>query len=320
MHPVVVGLAHAFLVESPQRWTLRALRQRGAAALGKRPPWLMSLSKRVYEHFAQAPSELVPMLALLARDEGLREALAQAKTQPTGLRVRRWYLEPDRMGEVDGPPAGFDVLPLATEGELAAHLGVGSHQLPWFADPHRINAARSSQRLRHYRYRWVKKPSGGMRLLETPKPRLKAIQRFLLSEILSHCPVDSAAHGFVPGRSVLSFAAAHVGQPVVLRLDLEDFFLSIRQARVTAIFRRLGYPWPVARNLSGLCCTPTPDAVITAARPALDFHSATRMRSAHLAQGAPTSPALSNLASLRLDRRLRGLARAAGANYSRYAD
>jgi hypothetical protein len=41
---------------------------------------------------------------------------------------------------------------------------------------------------------------------------------------------------------------------------------------------------------------------------------------AHLPQGAPTSPALSNLVAFKLDRRLRGLARACGIAYSRYAD
>ncbi len=40
----------------------------------------------------------------------------------------------------------------------------------------------------------------------------------------------------------------------------------------------------------------------------------------HLPQGAPTSPSLANLCSYRLDRRLSGLARSAGAAYTRYAD
>jgi hypothetical protein len=40
----------------------------------------------------------------------------------------------------------------------------------------------------------------------------------------------------------------------------------------------------------------------------------------HLPQGAPTSPALANLAAYRLDCRLQGLGRAIGAAYTRYAD
>jgi RNA-directed DNA polymerase len=40
----------------------------------------------------------------------------------------------------------------------------------------------------------------------------------------------------------------------------------------------------------------------------------------HLPQGAPTSPALANLCAYRVDCRLSGLARSAGAEYTRYAD
>jgi hypothetical protein len=44
------------------------------------------------------------------------------------------------------------------------------------------------------------------------------------------------------------------------------------------------------------------------------------LRTPHLPQGAPTSPALANLVARRLDVRLRGLARAFDAEYTRYAD
>lgn len=314
MHIVARGLAHAFFAAE---WTVGSLLSCGASALGNSPQWLRPLCARVIKAFAIRPSELAPLLAFLASDERLALHLSD-RGAPT--RIRQWFLESDQMVAVQGPPAHFEVPPIATIGELAEHLDVAIERLQWFADLRRMNAARSDVRLRHYRYRWVQKPSGGMRLLETPKPQLKALQRTLLQNLLSRCPPDAAAHGFVPGRSVLSYAKMHIAQSVVLRLDLEDFFLSIRSARITAIFRRVGYPEPVARMLAGLCCTPTPEDVIAKARPTLDFQSAMRMRSAHLAQGAPTSPALSNLACLRLDRRLRGLAHAAGAQYSRYAD
>src|SRR5690606_23897215 len=47
---------------------------------------------------------------------------------------------------------------------------------------------------------------------------------------------------------------------------------------------------------------------------------AARLRIPHLPQGAPTSPALSNLIAHGLDRRLTGLAAAREATYTRYAD
>ena len=109
----------------------------------------------------------------------------------------------------------------------------------------------------------------------------------------------------------------------MLRLDLRDFFPSIWRARIMAIFLTAGYPEPVAALLAGLCTNTTPRPVLDAAPTA---HTATRRRlrdlyaRPHLPQGAPTSPALANLAAWRFDCRLAGLAQATAAHYTRYAD
>ena len=113
------------------------------------------------------------------------------------------------------------------------------------------------------------------------------------------------------------------GKAGVLRIDLADFFSSVTAARVFGIFATLGYPAAVARVLTGLCTTETPAAVWErrpGARAGAEFERWEKLRARHLPQGAPTSPALANLAAMRMDRRLSGLARAAGAAYTRYAD
>jgi retron-type reverse transcriptase len=161
-------------------------------------------------------------------------------------------------------------------------------------------------------------------LIEAPKPRLKELQRQILSEILEKIPPHPAAHGFLKGRSIKTFVAPHVAQRLVLRMDLRDFFPAVAGARIQAFFRTLGYPEAVADLLGGICTNAVPRDAWTGAGPDIDR---ARLREAHalysqphLPQGAPTSPALANLCSYRADCRLAGLARAAGAAYTRYAD
>jgi RNA-directed DNA polymerase len=223
-----------------------------------------------------------------------------------------------RMERVAGPPGTWPVPRLPTPGRLADWVGVTPRELDWFADCKRLNDDAKSA-LRHYTLRWLKKSSGRYRLLEVPKSRLKAIQRQLLDDLLAHVPPHDAAHAFRTGRSLVGFAAPHAGQRLVLRLDLHDFFPSVRATRVHALFRRLGYPIGVARLLTGLCThsvAPGEWPVVTAA------DTACRQRCAlpHLPQGAPTSPALANLCAWRFDTRLAALAVSAGAKYTRYAD
>jgi hypothetical protein len=165
---------------------------------------------------------------------------------------------------------------------------------------------------------------GCIRLVESPKPRLKSIQRQLLREILDHVPPHEAAHGFRRGRSIATFAAPHVGQAIVVRLDLADFFPCVTRARVDALFRTIGYPETIASLLAGLCTTVSPAALWEEDRLSLAREQIRVARqlygAAHLPQGSPTSPAIANLCAYRLDCRLTGLARSAGANYTRYAD
>jgi hypothetical protein len=157
-------------------------------------------------------------------------------------------------------------------------------------------------------------------LIEAPKRRLKDLQRQVLIEILDRVPVHPAVHGFVRGRSIKTFAEPHAGQVVVLRLDLKDFFPSIRRARIQALFRTMGYPELVADLVGGICANSVPKDAWAGFESEVTRDVREMYRRPHLPQGAPSSPALANLCAYRMDCRLAGLAEAAGAKYSRYAD
>jgi hypothetical protein len=195
---------------------------------------------------------------------------------------------------------------------LADFLGIDGDQLDWFADRREINRHARDPRLRHYHYTWLPH-----RLIEAPKPRLRALQRRLLDEVVGRLPVHHSVHGFVPGRDAHTFAQAHAGQTMVVRMDLRSFFSSVTAARVYGVLRSAGYPEPVAHCLTGLATTRTPADVLHTAP---TWQWAALLRQPHLPQGAPTSPALANLCAFRLDRRLAGLADRYGMAYTRYAD
>ncbi len=226
-------------------------------------------------------------------------------------------------GFAPAPPFRDAGIPeIETVPALAAWLNLPVRHVEWLADVEGYRAAADSRSTRHYLRCWVPRRHGPPRLIEAPKPLLKGIQRKILREILDPIPVHDAAHGFRKGRSCIGGAARHAGEHVVLCLDLRDFFPAVPIRAVHGLFRSLGYPWPVARVLAGLCGTRTPRDVFDALPfgMAADRDRRDRFGGRHLPQGAPTSPALANLCAWRLDCRLAGLARRAGAAYTRYAD
>jgi hypothetical protein len=263
--------------------------------------------------------------ALIAGLAGLSGGYPPAPHQITAFLLGSALFAPPRnrpIATVLDPPlfaplAPFSALPipaLATLGELGEWLGLSPEQLDWLADQRRGHASAVEPRLQHYRYALVQK-RGGMRLIEAPKPRLKAIQRRILREIVAVVPVHDRARGFVAGRSCRSGAQVHAGEAMVATFDLARFFPSIGLPRIHGLFRALGYPWSVARRLSGLSTTITPASVLRRLPEAEQVYGVP-----HLPRGAPTSPALANLLAWTLDLRLHGLARAAEATYTRYAD
>jgi RNA-directed DNA polymerase len=299
------------------------LGRRGGLVLGHTRPTLRSLVREVIQAYPRPPWDRWRELASwVGLNPALEAAVAEARTLAWTLAPTRWLPFQPAMGEMPWP-----VPAIPTNGELGHFLALTTSELEWFADVHSLERRVTAEQLRHYRYRWIRKASGRLRLIEAPKGRLRELQRTLLRTILDRIPIHSAAHGFVPGRSPLSFVQGHAGAEVVIRLDLEDFFGSVTAGRVFGVFRTAGYPESVAYTLAGLTTNVIPSSVWQGAPHPTDatrlhdhFQLGKRLAVPHLPQGAPTSPALANLCAHRMDGRLTGLATAFGLRYSRYAD
>jgi RNA-directed DNA polymerase len=159
-----------------------------------------------------------------------------------------------------------------------------------------------------YNVFFIPKKNGTKRLIEDPNSALKRVQRKLNDylQAVYYLQRTPAAYGFlvVPAddtspRHILTNAQVHIGSHYMLNMDLKDFFHQISHARVQEIFESpiLDFAPKEAALLADICC----------------FRG-------RLPMGAPTSPALSNLAAIPLDQDLMALSAKHQLRYTRYAD
>ena len=150
---------------------------------------------------------------------------------------------------------------------------------------------------RFYRTKKEPKKNGGHRILRIPNGRLKNLQKKIVTMILSKIEFPGQVHGGVARTSVKTAIEKHVRKSVVTSFDIRDCFPSIRPERVKKGFSLLGFGEEAAAILTRLTT--------------VDFQ---------LPQGAPTSTMLANLCLLKLDYRLKGVARQQAFTYTRYID
>ena len=151
---------------------------------------------------------------------------------------------------------------------------------------------------KHYRKGSIPKKSGGCRNLSVPDEVLKAIQKQILDVLLVHMPVSRYAKAYRFGSSTLRNARHHVGRQVVLKLDILHFFDSIRYSTVKdKAFPEEIYAEPLRILLTMLCY----------------YKDA-------LPQGAPSSPAITNIILCEFDEQIGQWCRARGIAYTRYCD
>jgi len=305
------ALSDAFCSGSLQ---LPAMQARGSRVLGHSPLWLAELCEC-----------LVAQKDLLKNPQQLKyyiqtfPALVQASQQgEIKGPLSHYYLPPKQMQPI--PKYIVESIPvLHNYQDLLKFFELTEKQLHWLSKPWLNSHTIEAFPLQNYLYRWqVKSGSEQFRLLEVPKYRLKLLQRKIALDILNEIPLHASAHGFRKGHSITSCAQIHQNKRWVLKMDLKNFFVSITYARVFGIFNALGYSKNIAKNLSLLTTCASPETVLK--QRLQDWRQRQIYHVAHLPQGAPSSPVLSNLAAYTLDCRLSSLAKSIQADYSRYAD
>lgn len=141
------------------------------------------------------------------------------------------------------------------------------------------------------------KRSGGFRIIYAPKPALLDIQKTIYKRILLSANLHPACTGFRQNISIVHNAKVHLGNRQLLKIDIADFFGSIKRKKIINTFKKMGYPTNISLVLAELCI----------------FRG-------KLPQGAATSPALSNIVAYEMDVELLSIAKKNNLVYTRYAD
>ncbi|MFP3332362.1 reverse transcriptase domain-containing protein [Pseudomonas sp. SIMBA_064] len=151
----------------------------------------------------------------------------------------------------------------------------------------------------HYVSFSILKKNKTHRTIKAPKRVMKKIQHALLPHLERFYSPKSSNHGFVKGRNVKTNAQIHTRKRYVFNIDLKDFFDSIHFGRVRNLFMAHPFnaPHNVATVMAQICCS-----------------------DGKLAQGAPTSPLISNMICRKLDSQLQALAKSGKCHFTRYAD
>lgn len=150
----------------------------------------------------------------------------------------------------------------------------------------------------NYRKAYIPKRDGTKRELTIPNARLKFIQSKIVDEFLSRARVSKYAMAYRSGSSVQKNAAQHVRKKKIFKLDIHKFFDNIKYSDVKK------YAFPAeqfsedARVLLSILC----------------YHKN------GVPQGAPTSPAISNIIMYDFDEKVGAWCRSKGISYTRYCD
>ena len=151
---------------------------------------------------------------------------------------------------------------------------------------------------KHYHSVFIPKSDGTRRRLSVPDLILKNVQKAIADKILAYYPTSIYATAYKAGSSVQANARAHVRKKKILKLDIEGFFDSITYSRVKeTVFHKDKFSEPIRVLLTMLC-----------------YYRDS------LPQGAPTSPAITNIIMYEFDEKIGAYCCSRGISYTRYCD
>lgn len=151
---------------------------------------------------------------------------------------------------------------------------------------------------KHYRNTFIPKHDGSKRKLSIPDLILKRVQRSIADNILADYPISRYAMAYTKGSSVQKNASLHVGKQKILKLDIDGFFDHITYSRVKdCVFCKENYSEPIRILLTMLC-----------------YYKES------LPQGAPTSPAITNIIMYDFDEKIGKYCEENNISYTRYCD
>ena len=151
---------------------------------------------------------------------------------------------------------------------------------------------------KHYHNTFIPKHDGSKRKLSVPDTILKKVQRSISDNILSHYTISHYSTAYTSGSSVQKNASLHVGKQKILKLDIDGFFDHITYSKVKDIvFCKENYSEQIRILLTMLC-----------------YYKES------LPQGAPTSPAITNIIMYDFDEKIGKYCEENNISYTRYCD
>lgn len=201
----------------------------------------------------------------------------------------------------------YDGLPIVLDASSLASLSnVSLQTMTWLLstklipDPAKEGSTRRVfvKNSMYHVFKIPKRTPGKFRIIANPHPQLKHVQRQITNNFLALLPTHESVTGFKKGVKQRDTAKLHSGRDVIMTVDIENYFPSITQEKICKTFEMLGFNNEISNLISEL----------------VTFH-------AKLPQGAPSSPAVSNIVgSVLFDSNLARAAKKHGYDYSRYAD